>query len=183
MVDNESKLLSLYEPHAAVIVRGKAGAEVEFGRQLLLAEAACGLVIDWDLRADKVESDVFLLRESLERFAAWELPVNAVVGDRGFDSKQTRQELEERRIENGIAPKDPQRFAERWKEERFRRWQHRRAQTEARIAIFKNEFLGGPLLAKGIEGQDREVGWAALTHNLWLLADLRRAESPPLPRG
>ena len=87
------------------------------------------------------------------------------------------------RIENGIAPKDPQRFAERWKEERFRRWQHRREQTEARIAIFKNEFLGGPLLAKGIEGQDREVGWAALTHNLWLLADLRRAESPPLPRG
>lgn len=156
---------------------------MEFCRQLLLAEAACGLVIDWDLRADKVESDVFLLGESMERFAAWDLPVKTVVGDRGFDSKQMRQKLQERQIENGIASKDPQVFAQRWKEERFRRWHHRRAQTEARIAIFENEFLGGPLLAKGIEGQDREVGWAALTHNLWLLADLRKVESPPLSRG
>jgi hypothetical protein len=180
LVDNESKLLSLYEPHASVIVRGKAGAEVEFGRQLLLAEASCGLVIDWDLRAEKVESDVYLVGESLRRFAGWELPVKVVVGDRGFDSKQVREKLAERGLENGIAPKDPGAFALRWKEERFRRWHHRRGQTEARIAIFKNEFLGGPLLSKGIEGQDREVGWAALTHNLWLLADLRKVESPPV---
>jgi len=56
---------------------------------------------------------------------------------------------------------------------------HRRAQTEGRIGIFKNEFLGGPLLSKGIAGQDRQVGWAALTHNLWLLADLRKLSGPP----
>jgi RecG-like helicase len=36
-VANEEKILSLYEGHAAVYVRGKAGAEVEFGSQLLLA--------------------------------------------------------------------------------------------------------------------------------------------------
>ena len=180
LVDNKEKLISLYEPHASVIVRGKAGAEVEFGRQLLLAEAGCGLVIDWDLRTEKVESDVFLLGESLVRMGKWGLPVSVVVGDRGFDSKAVRQKLAEKGIENGIAPKDPKLFAESWKGERFRRWHHRRAQTEARIAIFKNEFLGGPLLSKGIAGQDRQVGWAALTHNLWVLADLRkRSGSPP----
>jgi len=53
LVKNEEKLISLYEPHASVIVRGKAGAEVEFGRQLLLAEAVCGLMIDWDLRTER----------------------------------------------------------------------------------------------------------------------------------
>jgi hypothetical protein len=36
-VANEEKILSLYEGHAAVYVRGNAGAEVEFGSELLLA--------------------------------------------------------------------------------------------------------------------------------------------------
>ena len=179
LVKNEEKLISLYEPHASVIVRGKAGAQVEFGRQLLLAEAGCGLVIDWDLRAEKVESDVVLMTESLERMGKWSLPVSVVVGDRGFDSKAMGEELVRKGLENGIAPKDPKRFAESWKGEKFRRWHHRRAQTEGRIGIFKNEFLGGPLLSKGIAGQDRQVGWAALTHNLWLLADLRKLRGPP----
>ena len=119
-VKNEEKLLSLYEPHASVIVRGKAGANVEFGRQLLLAEAGCGLVIDWDLRAEKVESDVYLMRESLERMGKWSLPVSAVVADRGFDSKAMGAELARRGMENGIAPKDPKRLAESWKGEKFR---------------------------------------------------------------
>ena len=173
LVKNEEKLLSLYEPHASVIVRGKAGANVEAG---------CGLVIDWDLRAEKVESDVYLMKESLERMGKWSLPVSAVVADRGFDSKAMGEELARRGMENGIAPKEPKRFAESWKGEKFRRWHHRRAQTEARIGIFKNEFLVGPLLSKGIAGQDRQVGWAALTHNLWLLADLRKPSGPP-PRA
>lgn len=99
--------------------------------------------------------------------------------DRGFDSEWGQRKLAERQLENGTAPKDPVRFAESWKLEKFRRWPHRRAQTEARIGILKNEFLGGPLLSKGVAGQDRQVGWAALTHNLWLLADLRRPSGSP----
>ncbi len=47
------------------------------------------------------------------------------------------------------------------------------------MGIFKNDFLGGPFLSKGIAGQDRQVGWTALTHNLWLLADLRKLSGPP----
>ena len=43
---------------------------------------------------------------------------------------------------------------------------------EARIGIFKNVFLGAPLLAKGYENQVRQVAWAALAHNLWLLTGL-----------
>ena len=37
------KILSLSESHAAVYVRGNAGAEVEFGCQLLLGESESGL--------------------------------------------------------------------------------------------------------------------------------------------
>jgi hypothetical protein len=50
--------------------------------------------------------------------------------------------------------------------------QQRRSQTEARISIFKNGFLGSPLLSKGHENQSREVAWSVLAHNLWVIARL-----------
>ena len=146
LVKNEEKVLSLYEPHASVIVRGKAGAQVEFGRQLLLAEAGCGLVIDWDLRAEKVESDVYLMTESLERMGKWSLPVSVVVGDRGFDSKAMGEELERKGLENGIAPKDLKRFAESWKEEKF-------------SAVAPSEGADG---GSDRDFQERVFGWTAV---------------------
>jgi hypothetical protein len=175
-VANEEKVLSLYEGHAAVYVRGKAGAEVEFGSQLLLAEAECGLVTDWELVCGNPEHDTVLLKRSLDRDE--ERRVKTVVGDRQFDSKATRELLLERRVTNGITPRDPAVLRARLREARFQQLQLRRGQTEARIAIFKNGFLGAPLLAKGHENQARQVAWAVLTHDLWLLAGLPKREKP-----
>ena len=41
------KILSLYEQDVRILVRGKAGAEVEFGNALYLAEQADGLIVDY----------------------------------------------------------------------------------------------------------------------------------------
>ena len=49
----------------------------------------------------------------------------------------------------------------------------RRGQTEGRIAILKNNFLGEPLRTKGFAGRNLAVTWAVLTHNLWVIARLR----------
>ena len=173
-VANEEKILSLYEGHAAVYVRGKAGAEVEFGSQLLLAEAECGLITDWELVCGNPEHDTVLLKRSLERDGLRR--VKAVVGDRNFDSKTSRESLEGRGIVNAIAPRDAGLLRARLREAQFQQLHQRRGQTEARIAIFKNAFLGAPLLAKGHENQARQVAWAVLTHNLWLLAGLPKRE-------
>ena len=43
-VASADKILSLYEDDLHVIVRGKAGAEVEFGNTLLLAENLDGII-------------------------------------------------------------------------------------------------------------------------------------------
>jgi hypothetical protein len=180
-VSNEEKILSLYEGHAAVYVRGKAGAEVEFGSQLLLAEAECGLLTDWELVCGNPEHDTVLLKRSLERDGVRRL--KTVVGDRNFDSKMSRELLAGRGIGNAIAPRDAGLLRARLREAQFQQLQQRRAQTEARIAIFKNAFLGAPLLAKGYENQGRLVAWNVLTHNLWLLAGLPRRESRALSRA
>ena len=180
-VANEEKILSLYEGHVAVYVRGKAGAEVEFGSQLLLAEAECGLLTDWELVCGNPEHDTVLLKRSLERDGPRR--VKTVVGDRNFDSKMSRELLAGRGIVNAIAPRDAGLLRARLREAQFQQLHQRRGQTEARIAIFKNAFLGAPLLAKGHENQGRLVAWNVLTHNLWLLAGLPKREPRALSKA
>jgi hypothetical protein len=169
-VKNEEKILSWYEGHAAVYVRGKAGAEVEFGSQLLLAEARSGLVVDWELVCGNPEADTELLKRRLERDGRGRM--KEAVTDRGFDSRGTRRLLAERGVGNGMTPRDPQMLRQRLREEKYPELWKRRGQTEGRIGIFKNVFLGTPLLAKGYDSQARQVGWAALAHNLWLLTGM-----------
>ena len=57
----QTKILSLYEPEVHVIVRKKAGAEVEFGNTLLLAENPQGLILDWELFRQSAPADSALL--------------------------------------------------------------------------------------------------------------------------
>jgi hypothetical protein len=61
-------------------------------------------------------------------------------------------------------------------QEGFREGLKRRTGTEGRIGVFKNEFLGRPLLAKAFEHRKLAVGWAVLTHNLWVVARIAEAE-------
>lgn len=182
---NEEKILSLYEGHAAVYVRGKAGAEVEFGSQLLLGEIESGLIVDWELVLGNPRADTKLLGRSLERLGenGSGQPTGAVSGDRGFDGKANRSLLEQAAMFNAICPRSPAELRRRMKEERFVEMQERRSQTEARISIFKNGFLGSPLSSKGHGRQEIQVAWAVLTHNLWLTARLARQEERALRKA
>ena len=61
-------------------------------------------------------------------------------------------------------------------EEEFGALQKRRSQTEGRIGIFKNVFLGRPMRAKGFENRKRSVAWAVFAHNLWVLVRMEWKE-------
>jgi IS5 family transposase len=176
-VANDGKLLSLYETHTRVIVRGKAGAEVEFGNTLLLAEQNDGMIVDWHLHRDSAPADTRQLPESLQRMeAAYGAGVIGALGaDRGFSSAANQALLRAKEIYDGICPKHPSRLKERMAEERFVQLQRRRSQTEGRIGIFKNGFLGRPLRAKGFERREMAVSWQVLTHNLWVLARMEQS--------
>jgi hypothetical protein len=178
-VMNEEKILSLYEGHAAVYVRGKAGAEVEFGSQLLLGESQSGVIVDWELVGGNPVADTKMMKRSLDRMkgTVGGLSIGAVSGDRGFDSKPNREMLEQAGIYNAICPKAPAELKKRMKDGKFVELQKRRSQTEARISIFKNGFLGNPLLSKGHANQAREVAWSVLTHNLWVIARRPQAKA------
>ena len=175
-VNNSDKLLSLYETDTRVIVRGKAGAEVEFGNTLLMAEQKDGLIVDWCLHRDSAPADMRQLPESLDRMekAYGAGVIRALGADRGFGSAANQALLESKNIYDGICPKNPARLKERMREARFGQLQRRRSQTEGRIGIFKNGFLGRPMRAKGFEHREAALGWQVLTHNLWVMARLEQ---------
>jgi len=184
LVPNEEKILSLYEPDIRVIVRGKAGAEVEFGNTLYVGEQQDGLIVDWKLLREQSCGDAVLLEGSLERIHKdfGKYP-SAVGADRGFDRKATRDVVDGHTMFNGICPRSVARLADRMKDEGFVEIQRRRAQTEGRIGILKNAFLGPVLLNKGFESREREVAWAVLAHNLWVLARILRAQEKELEKA
>lgn len=177
-VDNADKILSLYEADVQVIVRGKAGAEVEFGNSLLMAEQAQGLIVDWHLHQDSAPADSRQLVASLERLEArlGKGVIEAVGGDRGFDSEPNRKLLEAKGIFNGLCPRGVEELKRRRHGKRFGAVQRRRAQTEGRVAILKNCFFGRPMRAKGYEHRALAVSWSVLAHNLWVLARLESIE-------
>jgi len=177
LVPNEEKLLSLYEPDVQVIVRGKAGANVEFGNTLYVGEQQDGLIVDWKLLQEQSRGDAPLLEESLDRIhAEFHRYPSAVGADRGFDRPATRRKLRKHGIMNGICPRSVPVLQDRMQDEGFVDIQRRRAQTEGRIGILKNNFLGPVLRNKGFESREREVAWAVLAHNLWVLARMLRAQ-------
>ena len=182
LVENREKILSLYEPDVHVIVRGKAGAEVEFGNTALLGENRQGLIVDFQVYQETAPADAHLLVESLERVqAGLGRTVGAVAADRGFANAINHEGLATAGIFNGICPRHPQQLKDRMQEQKFVRLQRRRSQTEARIGILKNGFFGRPMRAKGFAHRELAVAWGVLTHNLWMLARLRKAKTKPQP--
>jgi hypothetical protein len=169
-VSNKDKILSFYESEIHVLVRGKAGAEVEFGNALYLAEQSEGLIVDWSFIEQQPPGDNKLAAASIERITReYETP-GSYAGDRGFDSPDNRADLEALDIVNAICPRSVPLLVEKLEDEEFCRLQKRRGGTEARIGIFKNAYLGSPLRSKGFKNRRIRIHWCILAHNLWKLA-------------
>ena len=180
-VANADKILSLYEPDVHVLVRNKAGVEVEFGNTLLLAENPQGLILDWELFQERAPADPALLPWSVGRLEqAYGPKLKALAADRGFDNETNRIGLAHEGIYNAVCPRSPQQLRERSGSWKFKGLQRRRAQIEGRVSIVKNVFLNGRLRSKGFTHRALTVTWTVLVHNLWVLARMQlRAQAAP----
>lgn len=170
LVPAEDKILSLYDRDAHVIIRGKLGSEVEFGQGLILAEQTDGLIIDWHLFKNQPPSDGKLLQPALERIKYYYGPIEQSCGDRGFNNQNNDNYLTANNIYNATCPRDPEQLKKKLKDPIFLSLQTRRSQTEARIGIFKNIFLGTPLRSRITAYKRHAINWCVLTHNLWVLS-------------
>jgi hypothetical protein len=176
-IPSDEKILSVHQPDINVLVRGKAGREVEFGNTLVLAESTQGFILDWELYQKAAPAEWRQMQESLQRQNQFDLStsIEAVGADRGFSTKQGAHVLAQEGIYDAVCPRNPRELKKRFGEDRFVKLQHRRGSTEARIAIFRQR-QAKRLRERGFAHRYLAVAWGVLGHNLWMLARMLTAQ-------
>jgi len=171
-VPAREKIVSLFEPHTAVIRRGKAGKETEFGRKVWLDEVDGGIVTRWEvLKGNPSDAEQWrpAIDHHIEQFGK---PPHQASGDRGLYSPDNETYARRKGINRVILPqpgrKTEQRRryeAQRW----FKRGRRFHAGIEGRISVNKRKHGLGRCLDHGEEGFDKWVGWGVIAGNLNVL--------------
>jgi IS5 family transposase len=163
------KVLSLFEPHTALIRRGKARQPAEFGRKVWLDEVDGGVVTRFALLAGNA-SDRLQVAPSLTHHAAcFGRPPDLVAADRGAYSPENEQAAGALGVRRVCLPLPgharPARRAherQRW----FRRARRFRTGIEGRISLLRRCFGLRRCRYRGEAGMERWVGWGLIAHDL-----------------
>jgi IS5 family transposase len=163
------KILSLFEPHSAVIRKGKAHKPNEFGRLVRIDEVENGLVSNYFVAPGNLGDQqqwMPALQAHLELFG--QAP-RLAAADRGFFSAANEEAAHQLGIKQVVLPacgRLSRSRALRQKQRWFRRGQAWRAGIEARLGTLKHRFGMQRAYYKGEIGFERHVGWCIIAHNL-----------------
>ena len=173
------KIVSIFEPWAQIVRKGKLDRPTEFGVVVKVQEAEGGIVTD--VAVDEARADASLLVPAVEHHQSLlgRVP-RTVATDRGFYSGGAERRLLDMGVKHPVLPRPGHRTRERVRYERqrwFKRWRAWRAGGEARISRLKNTFGMLRSRYRGRSGVDRCIGWAAIANNLVAIGRYR-AEHP-----
>jgi transposase, IS5 family len=167
------KLLSVFEEHTAIIRRGKARKQTEFGRKVWLSEVDGGVISGFRILEGN-SGDEAQLKPSLEaHLRLFEKPPELVAADRNVHSKDNERLAEGFGVKKVCLPKAGKKSALREEYEGqgwYKRARRFRAGIEGRISVMKRRQYLGRCRDKGEEGFGRWVGWGVLTSNLEVMA-------------
>src|SRR5438132_1092380 len=162
------KLVSLFEPSAQILRRGKLHRPTEFGALVKVQETEGGIVTEIAVVDGK--NDAPLLVPAVEGHdRVFGRPPGLVAVDRGFYSTDGERRVWALGVRHAVIPKPGFRSRERIDHERqrwFRRGRAWRAGGEARIARLKHCFGMARSRHRGARGMVRTVYWAAIANNL-----------------
>ena len=171
-VASADKVLSLFEPHTRAIPRHKCGAEVEFGRHVILDEGEGGLVTRYAILEQPNEHGQALeaVRHHQQGF---DHPPNMVVGDRGVYSADTQETLTSAAVKLVAIPASGKVSQARRALEHTRRWKRGyrwRAGIEGRIASLRRDFGWRRSGYHGPQGMERWLGLGVIASDLRRIA-------------
>jgi IS5 family transposase len=168
---SEGKIISIFQPEARILRRGKLHKPTEFGHMVVVQEAEGGLVTNIDVT---VEHDTALLVPSVERhIEVFGRPPIMASTDRGFFTLAGEQRIVELGVRRPVIPHSGYRSKARITYERqrwFRRGRSWRAGGEARIGRLKHTFGMARSRYRGSGGPARTTFWAAIANNLVAVA-------------
>ncbi len=168
-VPASSKLVSLFEPHTAIVRRGKAHVPAEFGCKVVLDEVDGGLVTRYVVQVGNPPEAPELAHSLAHHQAAFARAPAVLTADRAFSTLDNEQLARDLHIRTVAVPRPgPLTPKQRQLQHRaaFRRAYHWRAGIEGRISVLKRRFGLDRCRYHGEAGMERWVGWSLPAHNL-----------------
>jgi IS5 family transposase len=174
-VSSHEKILSLFQPLAYVIRKGKIRRPTEFGQVVKIQEADGKIITDFKVLSSN-SGDRDLLIPSVEKHQELfnRLP-RLVAADRGFFSEDIENQLTSIGVKRIGIPKIGKKSANRSKHEKapwFRRSQRFRAGCEGNISVLKRAFGMDRCLNKREDGFGSWIGWRVIARNLKTIAQV-----------
>jgi transposase, IS5 family len=164
------RIVSLFDPEARAIVKGKLDKPVEFGRTLQLVQDDSGVIVHYEIErgnpSDKTKL-VALVRKAKRILK--QVP-RELATDRGYYSADNLSQLSRLGVHRIGIPKIGRltRTQRRHQHSRwFRDLQRFRCGIEAGISLLKRRFSLGRVLAKGSPATAVWTGFAIFAFNLW----------------
>ncbi len=172
-VPASEKLVSLFEPHTAIIRKGKPGRPTQFGRVLWLDEVDGGIVSRYEVLAGNPPEPAQLPRSLDHHRALFTHPPHLLAGDRGIHSPANERYATAHGVAQVVLPKPGAKSAKRIAHEQqrwFRRGHDWRSGIEGRISGLKRRHKLDRCRNHGDDGMERWVGWGLIAHDLRVIA-------------
>jgi len=177
--DGASRLVSLHDPDARPIVKGRIGKPVEFGYKAQVADNPDGVVLDYQVEVGN-PLDAPLLAPAVERIAARAGRVpRAVTADRGYGEATVDQQLHALGVARVAIPRKGQPGPVRRATEHtrgFRELVKWRTGCEGRISHLKHRYGWDRTRMDGIDGARIWCGHGVFAHNLVKISELLEAK-------
>jgi IS5 family transposase len=182
MPASATRLVSLHDPDARAIAKGRLGKPVEFGYKAQVVDNVDGIVLDHSVYLGN-PADAPLLAPAIGRIQAlFRRVVGAVTADRGYGDAATDQQLRELGVPTVVIPRKGKPSAARRQLEHgrgFRRLVKWRTGCEGRISYLKRRYGLDRTLFDTLAGAQTWCGLAVLAHNSVKIAALIQAAETP----
>jgi len=176
--DGSTRRVSLHDPDARPIAKGRLGKPVEFGAKAQLVEGDDGIIVDHNLEAGN-PADAPQLAPAVERVTKRAgRPPRKVTADRGYGEKKVDEDLHDLGVKDVVIPRKGKPSAVRRAEEHrraFRQTVKWRTGVEGRISTLKRGYGWDRTRIDGTEGARTWVGYGVLAHNLVKISTLTAA--------
>ena len=173
--DGSTRIVSLHDPDARPIAKGRLGKPVEFGYKAQITDNSDGIVLDLAVFKGN-PNDEHLLVPAIRRIAAlFGRRPRAVTADRGYGSAAVEYDLTGLGVKTVAIPRKGRPGSARQAVEssrKFRSLVKWRTGAEGRISHLKHGYGFERTLLDGIAGAETWCGWGLLAHNSVKIAAL-----------
>jgi IS5 family transposase len=173
--EGATRIVSLHDPDARPIRKGRLGRPVEFGYKAQIVDNEDGVIVDYTIEAGN-PPDAPMLAPAIKRVIrrAGRAP-RAVTGDRGYGEAAVEEELRELGVRDVVLPRKGRPNAARRELEHraaFKKMVRWRTGSEGRISCVKRDFGLRRTRIDGLDGARTWCGHGVFAHNIVKIAGL-----------